>query len=70
MTNLSRRSFLRSSALIPLISPMVAISRLKENNSTVRALAYNLYENNGVVKRENVSNYLNKLDQEQRKKVQ
>ena len=34
MTNLSRRSFLRSSALIPLISPMVAISRLKENNST------------------------------------
>ena len=34
MTNLSRRNFLRGSALIPLISPMVAISRLKENNST------------------------------------
>ena len=33
MTNLSRRNFLRGSALIPLISPMVAISRLKENNS-------------------------------------
>ena len=31
--------------------------------------AYHLYENNGVVKRENVSKYLKKLNQDERKKL-
>ena len=41
----------------------------KYSKSNIRALSYQLYENNGVVKRENVTNYLNKLDQEERKNL-
>jgi len=51
------------------LKSLIELKNIKENNSELRALAYHLYENNGVVKRENVSNYLNKLDQEQRKKL-
>ena len=36
-------------------------------NAQIRALAYQLYENNGVVKREDVLEIVNKLDQESRK---
>jgi len=36
-------------------------------NHEVKALAYHLYENNGVVKREEVTDFLNKLNQEDRK---
>ena len=32
-------------------------------------MAYHLYENNGVVKRNEVLNYLNKLNQDERKKL-
>jgi len=51
------------------LKSLIDLKNIKENNSELRALSYHLYENNGVVKRENVSNYLNKLDQEQRKKL-
>ena len=40
---------------------------MKESNSSIRALAYQLYENNGVLKREKVSDYLKKLGQDERK---
>ena len=33
MKNLTRRNFIKSSTLIPLISPMVAVARLSENNN-------------------------------------
>jgi len=46
---------------------LIDLRNLKENNSSIRALAYQLYENNGVLKREKVSNYLKKLGQEERK---
>ncbi len=48
---------------------LIELKNINENNSEVRALAYHLYENNGVVKRDNVHRYLNKLDQNQRKKL-
>jgi len=32
-------------------------------------LAYRLYENNGVIKRSNISDYLNKINQDDRKKL-
>jgi len=51
------------------LKSLLDLKNIKENNSELRALSYHLYENNGVVKRENVSNYLNKLDQEERKKL-
>ena len=40
---------------------------LKESNSSIKALAYQLYENNGVSKREKVAGYLNSLGQDERK---
>ena len=51
------------------LKSLLDLKNIKENNSELRALSYHLYENNGVVKRENVSSYLNKLDQEERAKL-
>ena len=45
-----------------------SLIRLKQQNkSEIRALAYNLYENNGVVKREKVRSIIDKLGQQERK---
>jgi ATP-dependent RNA helicase SUPV3L1/SUV3 len=49
------------------LKSLIDLRSLKEKNSSIRALAYQLYENNGVLKREKVSDYLNKLGQEDRK---
>ena len=43
------------------------LKNLKEKNSSVKALAYQLYENNGVIKRDQVSDYLKELGQSDRK---
>ena len=50
-----------------VLKSLIDLKSLKESNSSIRALAYQLYENNGVLKREHVSNYIKNLDQEQRK---
>ena len=49
------------------LESLIKLKHLKDNNSEIRALAYNLYENNGVVKREKVKIILDKLKQDQRK---
>ena len=49
------------------LKSLIDLKNIKENNPSVRALAYQLYENNGVIKRENVSNFLDSLAQEDRK---
>ena len=51
------------------LKSLLDLKNIKESNSELRALSYHLYENNGVVKRENVSIYLDKLNQEERKKL-
>jgi len=51
------------------LNSLVDLKNTQEKNSDLRALAYHLYENNGVVKRENVLSYLKKLDQNERKKL-
>ena len=51
------------------LKSLLDLKNIKEGNSELRALSYHLYENNGVIKRENVSNYLKNLDQDQRKKL-
>ncbi len=51
------------------LKSLLDLKNTKESNPELRALSYHLYENNGVVKRENVTNYLSKLNQEQRKKL-
>ncbi len=49
------------------LDSLIKLKLLKDKNSSIRALAYNLYENNGVVKREKIKNTLDKLGQEERK---
>ncbi len=50
-----------------ILKSLVDLKNLKEKNSSIKALAYQLYENNGVLKREQVSEYLKKLGQNERK---
>tara|TARA_Y100001970_G_scaffold199378_1_gene242516 strand:+ start:2135 stop:4615 length:2481 start_codon:yes stop_codon:yes gene_type:complete len=49
------------------LKSLIDLKLLKENNPNVRALAFLLYENNGVVKRYGVTENLKKLNQEDRK---
>ena len=41
-----------------ILKSLIDLRSLKESNSSIRALAYQLYENNGVLKRDKVSEYL------------
>ena len=50
-----------------ILKSLIDLRNLKESNSSIKALAYQLYENNGVIKREVVSDYLKKLGQDERK---
>ena len=50
-----------------ILKSLIDLKNLRETNSSIKALAYQLYENNGVIKRENVSSYLKKLEQDERK---
>jgi ATP-dependent RNA helicase SUPV3L1/SUV3 len=50
-----------------VLKNLIDLKNLKESNSSIRALAYQLYESNGVIKREIVSEYLKKLGQDERK---
>ena len=50
-----------------ILESLVSLQNLKEKNSSIKALAYQLYENNGVLKRDQVSDYLKNLEQNQRK---
>jgi len=50
-----------------ILKSLVDLKNLKEKNSSIKALAYQLYENNGVLKREQVNDYLKSLEQNERK---
>jgi len=50
-----------------ILKSLIELKDLKEKNSSIKALAYQLYENNGVLKRENVIEYLKNLGQNERK---
>ena len=50
-----------------VLQSLIELKNLKDKNSSIKALAYQLYENNGVLKRENVSEYLQNLNQSDRK---
>ena len=49
-----------------ILKSLIDLKNSKESKSNLRALSYQLYENNGVIKRENIMSYLNKLDQEEK----
>ena len=50
-----------------ILKSLIELKNLKEKNSSIKALAYQLYENNGILKRDQVSDYLNNLGQNERK---
>ena len=49
------------------LNSLIELKNIREKNSEIRALAYRLYENNGVVKRSDISETLKKLNQDDRK---
>ena len=49
-----------------VLKSLIDLRSLRESNTSIRALAYQLYENNGVVKRETVLEYLKILGQKER----
>ena len=50
-----------------VLKSLVDLKNIKEKNSSIKALAFQLYENNGVLKREKVKEYLKNLEQNERK---
>jgi len=50
-----------------ILKSLIDLKNYKDNKSNIRALAYQLYENNGVIKREDVIDYAKALDQKERK---
>ena len=50
-----------------ILKSLIDLKNLKEKNSSIKALAYQLYENNGVLKRDQVSEYVKGLGQNERK---
>ena len=50
-----------------VLKSLIDLKNLKDKNSSIKALAYQLYENNGVLKREHVYEYLKNLEQNERK---
>tara|TARA_Y100001970_G_scaffold166899_1_gene204344 strand:- start:720 stop:2513 length:1794 start_codon:yes stop_codon:yes gene_type:complete len=50
-----------------ILKSLIDLKNIKEKNSSIKALSYQLYESNGVLKREQVSEYLKKLGQNERK---
>ena len=49
------------------LKSLIDLKDLKDKHSSIKALAYQLYENNGVLIRENISEYLKNLGQSERK---
>ena len=52
--------------IVTILKSLFDLKELQDKNSSIKALAYQLYENNGVLKRDRVSEYIKKLDQRQR----
>ena len=50
-----------------ILESLINLKNIKDNNSSIKALAYQLYENNGVLKREKVIDYVKGLEQNERK---
>ena len=49
------------------LSNLIELKNIENQNPLIRGLAYRIYEGNGVVKREEVKNFVTKLNQDERK---
>ena len=50
-----------------VLKSLIDLKNLKYQNTSIKALAYRLYENNGVIKRDSVTEYVKNLEQNDRK---
>ena len=58
-----------SSYINDVLGDLINLTKIKIENQYLRALAYQLYENNGVLKRKNVKEIINLISKEERKKL-
>ena len=56
-----------SKKILTELRSLMDLKFIKEKNSNIRALAFHLYENNGVIKRENLKDLIQRLNQDERK---
>ena len=49
------------------LKDLVNLNKFEQKNSSIRALCYQLFENNGVLKRDSVNEFIKKLEQEDRR---
>jgi len=52
-----------------VLSDLINLTKIKIENQYLRALAYQLYENNGILKRKNVDDIVKLISKEERKKL-
>ncbi len=50
-----------------ILKSLINLKNIKDKHSSIKALSYQLYENNGVLKRDDVSDYLKNLGQNERR---
>ena len=51
------------------LGDLINLTKIKITNQYLRALAFQIYENNGVMKRKNIENIINNLSKDERKKL-
>ena len=51
------------------LKDLVNLNKYEQKNSSVRALCYQLFENNGVLKRDSVNEFIKKLNQDDRRSL-
>ncbi len=65
-------SFLRkwlNSHINDILKDLINLTKLKIDNQYLRALSFQLYENNGIIKRKNIDNIIKLISKEERKKL-
>ena len=58
-----------SSHINEVLGDLINLTKIKIENQYLRALAYQLYENNGVLKRKNIDDIVKLISKEERKKL-
>ena len=57
------------SYITEVLKDLINLTKLKIDNQYLRALSFQLYENNGIIKRKNIDNIIKLISKEERKKL-
>jgi ATP-dependent RNA helicase SUPV3L1/SUV3 len=58
-----------SSHIDEVLKDLIGLTKLKIENQYLRALSFQLYENNGIIKRKEINHIIKLIDKEERKKL-